>query len=85
MGKKKKKGEKKTKVKKYTAKVSVEDRIKQINSIKPPEMDKQAIRENEQQFEHWRPLWRNDRRSLSEKKRVEKRGNRPKRPKQKRF
>ena len=85
MGKKKKKGEKKTKLKKYTPKVSREERIKQISQIQNPDLDKQFIKENESKLDHFRPTWRNDRRSLAEQRRVKQKHNRPKKPRKKIF
>lgn len=83
--KKKKKGDKKAKIKKYTPKVSKEERIKQIGQITPPELDKKTVREDESRFDRWRPLWRNDWKSIAEKRRVKKKHNRPKKSKKKLF
>ena len=79
MGKKSKKKDKK-KVdtrKQFTS--GVEERVKHIASIKEPE-EMLFKKENEDLVERWRPLWRSDRTSIAEKSRLEKRGNRPKRP-----
>ena len=85
MSKKKKKKNKKVKPKKYTPKVSKDERIKQINQIQPPELDRKFIKENDEGAERWRPMWRNDWKSIAEKKRLTKRHNRPKQPKKKVF
>ena len=71
------------KVKKYAS--GIEDRIKQVTQIKPPELDKMFVRENDEKVDHWRPLWRTDWKSISEQRRLEKRHNRPKRPKKRFF
>ena len=82
MGNKKKKGETSKKIKRDVAKI--DERVKSINAIRIPD-ETPFKKDNENRIDRWRPLWRTDRLSIAEKKRKEKRHNRPKRPQGKRF
>ncbi len=80
---KKDKDKKVKKVKKYAS--GVEERIKQIGQIRPQELDKTLVRENEEKADHWRPVWRTSWMSIREERRKKQRHNRPKRSKRRFF
>lgn len=79
--KKKKKGEKKGKQKDTQA---IEERYKKAISLTPPD-DNPFKQENENKIDRFRPVHRNDRKSIKEKARLKRRESRPKRSKKKYF
>lgn len=58
---------------------AVDDRVKQINSMTPPDENPWKM-ENENKIMRFRPIGFSDRMSIAEKKRMEKRQNRKKQP-----
>ncbi|MBI2147081.1 hypothetical protein HYU19_01230 [Candidatus Woesearchaeota archaeon] len=82
MGKKK---EKAKKIKKFPSKAKVEERVKSIMQLTPSEGAEEYKKENDGKIDHWRPVWRTDWHSISEQRRLEKRHNRPKKPKKRAF
>ncbi len=71
----KKKKDKKPKIRKHTS--GVEERMKEISNIQPPD-ETPFKKENENKLDHWRPSFRNNRTSYKEQSRLSQRGNRPK-------
>jgi len=80
-----KKKEKQKKLKKFPSKAKVDERVKSIMQLSPSEGADEFKKENDVKIDHWRPLWKTDWKSISEQRRLEKRHNRPKRPKKRMF
>ena len=63
---------------------AVDERVKQINAMSPPDENPWKM-ENEKKIGRFRTFGRNDRMSIAEKNRLKKRTNRPKRKKSPSF